>query len=139
MKKIISLTLSLALLLGCMLTLASCGAPKLEGTYSGSYFTDDEDILTITIKKDKTVEYSLLIASEAASLTAKGAYTIEKEEDHGHELIKFTVEAGANALLFMMNNCEYVYSLEKAKGAKTLTLAGHDNDYFDLTLTEVKK
>ena len=139
MKKIISLILALALMCGCMFTLASCGDEKLEGTYSGSFIARySEDTLTLTINKDQTVTYTLTLADGSETRTATGAYTLELEEDHGHEVIKFTVADDADPMLLSLNGREYTYSLTKVGGKKTLTLSGHDSSLFDLTLTAVK-
>ncbi len=140
MKKIVSLILSLVLVCTSLLALASCGAPKLEGTYSGQFFDAfPEDTLTITIKKNKTVEYSALIEGDSTARTATGAYTIETEEDHGHEVIKFTVAEGSDAMIARLHNREYTYSIVKKNGKKVLSLSGHDSSVLNLTLTEVKK
>jgi hypothetical protein len=138
MKKIISLILALALTCGAMLTLASCGGDELVGTYSGSFFYDPEDTITIKINKDKTVEYKLVLASGSETVTAKGAYTLEVEEDHGHEVIKFSVPKECESLISMLGGAEYTYSIAKVNGKKTLTLTGHGNSYLNLTLTAVK-
>ena len=139
MKKILSLILALALMCGCMLTLASCGELKLEGTYSGSFIsTYPEDSLTIKIGKDKSVEYTLVMAGGSETKTAKGSYSLV-DDGHGHgEMLKLAVDKDADVSLLYLNGNEYQYSLKKVNGKKVLTLTGHDNDYFDLTLTEVK-
>lgn len=138
MKKIISLILALALTCGAMLTLASCGGDELKGTYSGSFFSGyEEDTITIKINKDKTVEYKLVLAGGSETVTAKGAYTLEVEEDHGHEIIKFTVAEDCENLIAMLGGA-YTYSIAKVNGKKTLTLTGHGNSYLNLTLTAVK-
>lgn len=139
MKKIIALILALALTCGSMLALASCGGDTLEGTYSGGFIPAfEEDTLTVKINKDKTVEYTLVLADGSETKTATGAYTLEMEEDHGHELIKFTVAENSDPLLLILNNAEYTYSLTKVDGKKTLTLQGHGNASLNLSLTAVK-
>lgn len=139
MKKIISLILALALTCGAMLTLASCGGDELKGTYSGSFFSGyEEDTITIKINKDKTVEYKLVLAGGSETQTAKGSYTLEVEEDHGHEIIKFTVEKDCAFPLAMLGGAEYTYSIAKVNGKKTLTLTGHGSSVLNLTLTAVK-
>ena len=58
MKKILSLILSAVLLCATMLTLASCGS-GFEGTYEGTFITDESDVLTVTFGEDNAVELSL--------------------------------------------------------------------------------
>ena len=138
MKKIISLVLCVVLLCGCVFTLASCGT-SLEGKYSGSVdapgFRED-DVLTITFGENKTVSLSLVI-SAGETYTASGTYTLEAESDHGHEVIKFDYTGENVGPLSYFQNTEYVYSLEKVKGKKQLTLTAHSYNE-TLTLTEAE-
>ena len=141
MKKIISLILALTLMCGCMLSLASCGSPKLEGTYSGScYFAEEDDVFTITIGKNKTVSYSLKLNGDERVRTATGTYSMEKEEDHGHEVIKFNVTEGTDEdkMFILIHNQEFTYSLYKEKGKKVLELSSHSNSSMSMKLVASK-
>jgi hypothetical protein len=79
-----------------------------------------------------------VLAGGSETQTAKGSYTLEVEEDHGHEIIKFTVEKDCAFPLAMLGGAEYTYSIAKVNGKKTLTLAGHGSSVLNLTLTAVK-
>ena len=127
MKKILSLILSVALLCACMLTLASCGS-GLEGTYEGSFVTDDSHIVTITFGEDNAVEFSLSVGNEIYKATGK--YALEAEEGHSHEVITFDISGDKIGLLSFVQGSEYVFSLDK----KVLTLSDHDSgDVMELT------
>ena len=129
MKRILSLILSVALLCACMLTLASCGS-GLEGTYEGIFITDDSDVLTVTFGEDNAVELSLSVANGERTYKASGKYSLEAEEDHGHEVIVFDIDGEDIGLLSFMQGSEYVYSLDK----KNLTLSDHSSgDVIELT------
>ena len=137
MKKIISLILSVALLCACVFTMASCGELKLEGTYSGAFLGYDEDVLKVTIAKDKTVSYELTYGGDKVS--AKGSYTLEQEEDHGHEIIIFHVTGDYTkvGMLSLLDKEEYTYSLTEKDGKKVLSLSSHTT-YQVMELVEVE-
>ena len=142
MKRILSLILAIALACGCMLTLASCGAPKLEGTYTGNFLYDDT--FTVTIKKNKTVELSLTLDADDSVEKATGSYEIVADEGHNHgdssEVMKFTVTSDKeNGLLSNLNGKEFLYTLKKENGKKTLTLSLHGTGNWTMNLAEVEK
>lgn len=141
MKRILSLFLALALMCTCMLALTACGAPKLEGTYTGNFLY--EDTFTVTIKKNKTVELSLRLDADNSVETATGSYEIVADEGHNHggssEVMKFTVTSDKeNGLLSNLNGKEFLYTLKKENGKKALTLSLHGTGSWTMNLTEVK-
>lgn len=138
MKRILSLILAVALLCACTITLTSCGT-SLEGTYKGSFFTDESDVLTVTFGANNTVTFSLSVANGERTDKATGTYTLTAEADHGHEVISFTLTEENIGILSFLQNTQYVYSLEKVKGAKQLTLSSHGGSFSqNMVLTEVK-
>lgn len=90
MKKIISTLLVFVLLLGCVLTLASCGK-----TLSGTYEREDLGVKTsYTFKgKDVTFESKATVLGSVVTTTKTGTYEIE-ETDDGLEITFTWVEEG---------------------------------------------
>ena len=76
MKKIISLTLACVLLIGCMLTLASCSS-ILMGKYERKGLLGTT---TLEFNIDGTMTYT------KGSVSLKGTYEIEKEENGEYEI-----------------------------------------------------
>ena len=86
MKKIISMTLLCALLLGCVFALASC-AKTLSGTYKRDGFIVD------TTYEFKGNEVTIVNGLGSLSHTTKATYAIE-ENDEGAMTITFTYAEG---------------------------------------------
>ena len=84
MKKIISMTLLCALLLGCVLALASCGK-MISGTYELKITDDNKTTYEFSITKvTKTTTTGLLGYSK--SETVEGKYEINEVEENKFEI-----------------------------------------------------
>ena len=81
MKRIISTVLVCALLLGCVLTLASCGK-MLSGTYSAEIEILGQSAETLyTFKGSKvTIESKVTVLGKVESDSKEGKYSIEDDE-----------------------------------------------------------
>lgn len=102
MKRIISTLLVCVLLLGCVLTLASCGK-MLSGTYSNKAELFGQSVETsYTFKGNKvTAEVKTTIAGNVNTTTKEGKYAIEDgeitftfEEDGEEKSETYTFEEG---------------------------------------------
>lgn len=81
MKKLLSLVLALALLCGCMFTLASCG-----GGLSGKY-TDE---LGLTSYEFKGKNFTCTVAVGNLTYSASGTYEITEEDDKSYITFTYT-------------------------------------------------
>jgi hypothetical protein len=85
MKKFLSLVLALALLCGCMFTLASCG-----GGLSGKYSYTDPILGGKTTYEFKGKEFTRTYTLGSATLTASGTYEITEEDDKSYITFTYT-------------------------------------------------
>ena len=88
MKKVLSLVLALALLCGCMLTLASC----FGGGLSGKYSYTDPIVGGKTTYEFKGKEFTRTYTLGSTTHTATGTYEITEEEEKSY--ITFTYTGG---------------------------------------------
>jgi hypothetical protein len=84
MKKFLSLVLALALLCGCMFTLASCG-----GGLSGKY---TDELTGLTSYEFKGKNFTCTVGAGNFTHTASGTYEITEEDDKSY--ITFTYTEG---------------------------------------------
>lgn len=116
MKKIISAVLVCVLLLGCMLTLASCGK-KLSGTY-----TTGGDLLGNTYEfSGKNVTMTVKVAG--FSKVIEGTYEIG-ENDEEETVITFTFASDDNAEEAEKQSGSFAFSEGEEDGKEYIKIGG---------------
>lgn len=113
MKKIISAILVCVLLVGCMLTLASCGKKVAKGTY--------KDALGFTAYTFKGNKVTLTIDKPGEDIVLEGKYEINKTDDDKLE-ITFSFEGDEEDA--EENSTTVSYSEGEEDGKKYIKLGG---------------